>query len=410
MKISDKIRTLKIDDIKPYKNNAKEHTSEQIDKIAASITRSSYLQPIVCDQDNVCVIGHGRLEALKKIGTKEVEVVCIDYLSEKEIKALRILDNKLNESSWIDDKLNVEIGELADLGLSEIEIESLTGVNIDDFDLNSEREDIEDDIPEVENVVIKTGDLIELGEHRVLCGDSTKIEDVEKLMNGQKADMCFTSPPYNANMCLKDGDIFNDTKAVKSYRKNNDNKNSNEYLIFVSKVLDNCFLYTKGFIFWNVNYNANSRNEYIKQIINKIDFLIEQVCWRKTSSVPFKGGLMREWEPIFIFTTDIKNKILLKDRVESNFWQINNSNIQLKVHKACFPVELVIRGLNIASVKGNICADFFLGSGSTLIACQKTNRKCYGMEINEYYCQVIIQRYCDYTQTDNIKINGKEYK
>jgi len=262
----------------------------------------------------------------------------------------------------------------------------------------------EDDVPEVAEIPIsKQGDIWLLGEHRLMCGDSTKGEDVGLLMNGEKADMFVTSPPYNANTKSGQGDIFNRKKSVKLYSDGySDNLNSSDYVDFSKSVLNNCFLYTDGFIFWNVSYNANSRFEYIEQIQKHLQFLIEQICWKKSSTIPFKGSLMRDWEPIYVFSTN--GNMLGLDSVNSNYWEVNNTNSQQDNHKACFPIELPFKAINLKK-QFKLILEPFLGSGSTLIAAEKLNRKCYGMELDEKYCDVIIERWEQFTGQKAIK-NG----
>lgn len=171
---------LAISKIKPYSKNAKKHTQKQIKQVAESIKRFGFVQPIVIDKNNEVVIGHCRLEAAKLLGMTEVPIISVENLTEEEVKALRLADNKLNESDW---DISLAIEELK--GLSE-EMVELTGF---DKDLLIEPDEKDDLIPENVPARSKLGDLYELGSHRVLCGDSTKIEDVERLMNGKKADM-----------------------------------------------------------------------------------------------------------------------------------------------------------------------------------------------------------------------------
>jgi DNA modification methylase len=215
-------------------------------------------------------------------------------------------------------------------------------------------------------------------------------------MDGKKADVVFTSPPYNANTKAGDGDIFTSKKSKKLYDEGySDNLESSEYVDFASSVLENCFLVTNGFIFWNVSYNANSRFEYIQQIYGRLSFLIEQICWKKSSTIPFKGSLMRDWEPIYLFSTN-KERLGLED-VVSNHWAISNTNSQTENHKACFPVELPEKGINLIKGKTGIVFEPFGGSGSTMIACEKLGRTNFSMELDPKYCDVIVKRWEDFT-------------
>ena len=313
-------------------------------------------------------------------------------------------------ADWDNELLTIELSDLQDMGYDL----SLTGFNEDEIKelqpiLNEGLTD-EDAVPNVpDEPVTKLGDVWILGNHRLMCGDSTSIDAVEKLMAGQKADMVFTSPPYNANTKAGDGDIFKSKKSKKLYAEGySDNLPSSEYINFTSSILEVCFANTDGFIFWNVSYNAKSKNEYIKQIVNRLDYLIEQVCWKKTSTIPFKGCLMRDWEPIYIFSTNKQG--LNTKTVTSNFWQISNTGSQQENHKACFPVALPEKGISLVNVNSGIILEPFCGSGTTMIAAEKHNRKCYGMELDPKYCDVIIKRWQDFTgKIATLEATGEEY-
>jgi len=384
--------------LSPYPKNAKKHPKKQIEQVAASIKEFGMNQPIVVDKKGVIIVGHGRYAALQHLGleVKDEWVKVVD-LTEKQAKAYRLADNKLNESDWEMDLVIEELKELDDLA-------EITGF---DMDLLIEPDEKDDEVPDVpEEPQSKLGDLYQLGEHRVLCGDSTKIDDVERLMDSKKADMVFTSPPYNANTKAGEGDIFNGKKSKKLYAEGySDNLQADDYVKFTQDVLTLCFAFTEGFIFWNVSYNKNSRYQYIQQITPWLEYLREQICWKKSSTIPFKGSLMRDWEPIYLFSTMKANLGL--DKVTSNFWEVSNTGSQAENHKACYPVALVEKGISI--IEGaKILLDPFLGSGSTLIAAEKTGRICYGMELDPKYVDVIVQRYVDYTGNTKVIKNGEE--
>ena len=185
------IISVKIENIKPYSKNAKKHHQKQIDLIAKSIKEFGFNQPLVLDRDNNIIVGHGRLEGAKKAGIKEVPVLYKESLTPEQAKAYRLADNKLNESDW---DMDLVIEELKGLDDNMVE---LTGF---DTDLLIEPEEKDDEVPEVpEEPKSKLGDIYQLGKHRIMCGDSTKIEDVEKLMDGKKADLVVTDPPYNVD-------------------------------------------------------------------------------------------------------------------------------------------------------------------------------------------------------------------
>ena len=241
-----------------------------------------------------------------------------------------------------------------------------------------------------------------------MCGDSTSIDAVEKLMDGRKASICFTSPPYNGDTKSKHGDYYATTKTQKFYGDDGfqDSMKSGEYVEFASTVLGNCFSAVDGYIFWNVSYNANSRFEYIKQIESFLPNLIEQICWKKTSNFPLKGSMMRQWEPVYVFSTH-KRPLGLKD-VTGNHWEISNTDAQHKDHKACFPVALVEKAISMFSGMANSVFDPFGGSGTSMIASEKQNCSAFLMELDPKYCDVIIKRWQDFTG-EQATLEGTEH-
>ena len=356
------------------------------------------LRPIVVDANMVVLGGNMRLKACIAAGLKEVPIIVADQLTDAQKGEFIIKDNVgFGEWDW-------------DLLANEWDVEALTDWGLElPFDNTPVLEAEEDDYeaPSEIKTDIVLGDLIEIGNHRLLCGDSTDSDAVARLMDGQKADMVFTSPPYNANTKAGQGDIFNKKKSVKLYSDGySDNLESSDYVNFASSVLNNCFLFTDGHIFWNVSYNANSRFEYIQQIQNHLQYLIEQICWKKSSTIPFKGSLMRDWEPIYVFSTN--GNMLGLDSVHSNHWEVNNTHSQQDNHKACFPIELPSRAIRLND-SYKVIFEPFTGSGSTMVAAHQLNRKCYGMELDPKYCQVIVDRMHKLDPSLEIKINGKPY-
>ena len=225
--------------------------------------------------------------------------------------------------------------------------------------------------------------------------------------NGEKADITFTSPPYNnGGNAITSGNFNKSLKRQKMYSENgySDDLSSNEYILFCKKVLDNVFDVTNGFVFWNVNYNANSRYEYIKQIENKLEYLIEQVCWKKQLSITnTSGGMTRIWEPIYIFSTN-KEKIKF-NKIINNHWEISNINSSYENHRACFPLKLPEYAITSIDKDIRIVLDVFGGTGTTLIACEQQKKQCYMMELDAHYCDVIIKRWEMLTGQKAYKIN-----
>jgi len=406
------IEQVKLDKLIPYARNSRTHSDAQVAQIAASIKEFGFTNPVLIDETGSIIAGHGRVMAARKLAITDVPSIRLTHLTEAQKKAYVIADNKLAlNAGWDDEMLAVELTDLKDMGFDL----DLTGFSTEEIEAllaptGTEGLTDEDAVPEVpEAPVTVLGDVWLLGKHRVMCGDSTSIDAVEKLMDGQKADMVFTSPPYNADTKAGDGDIFNKKKSKKLYAEGySDNLGSKDYVDFASSVLEVCFANTDGFIFWNVSYNAKSKYEYIQQIIGRIDYLVEQICWKKSSTIPFKGCFMRDWEPVYVFSTN-KQGLNLKT-VTSNFWQVSNTGAQQENHKACFPVELPAKAIGIVNENSGIVLDPFGGSGSTLIACEKTGRINRSMELDPKYCDVIVQRWQEFTgQTATLEETGKPF-
>jgi|11BtaG_2_1085332.scaffolds.fasta_scaffold10011_3 DNA modification methylase len=388
----------KVEDLIPYASNSRTHSEQQIAQIAASIREFGWTNPVLINDENSIIAGHGRLLAARQLKMTEVPCIKLDHLTKSQQKALVIADNQLAlNAGWDVEMLKAEISGLDtdgfDLDLLGFDSDFLDGFLIEETEGLTD-EDAVPDVPEEPET--KLGDVWILGRHRLMCGDSTSIDAVERLMDGQKADMVFTSPPYNADAKAGQGDIFNNKKSLKLYSDGySDNLASDDYVKFAASVLEMCFAFTDGFIFWNVSYNANSRFEYIQHIQGRLPYLVEQICWKKSSTIPFKGSLMRDWEPIYVFSTN-KQPVAVK-QVTSNFWQVSNTNSQAENHKACFPVELPEKGIGIVAKNTGIVFEPFGGSGTTVIACEKTNRDCRMMELDPKYCDVIKKRWEDFT-------------
>ena len=233
MKLIDKVKIIDIDKLYPYTNNPKEHPPEQINKIASSIKNFGFTVPIIIDHQNEIIAGHGRYKAAQKLELDKIPCIIRDDLNEAQVKALRLADNKVTESEWNEELLALE---LEDLDLQDFDLE-LTGFENEeieelfDSELESEEDNfnLEDELDN-DNIVSKSGDIIKLGKHRLMCGDSTSEADVNTLMNGEKADMVFTDPPYNVN--------YGNIKHPKFKQRNieNDNMESQEFEKFCDEL------------------------------------------------------------------------------------------------------------------------------------------------------------------------------
>lgn len=392
----------KTSELVPYANNTRTHSEEQVLQIASSIKEFGFTNPILIDGKNGIIAGHGRVMAAELLHYEEVPTITLTDLTEAQIKAYIIADNKLAlNAGWDEELLKVEIEGLNDLGF-DIDLLGFNTEDLDDLDIDFEGLDVEldedkaDDVPEVEeNPVIQLGDLIELGAHRLLCGDSTNEDDVSKLMDGKNADMVFTDPPYGVS--------YQNNQAKAHDVIKNDDVFLTEWIPLVQK-------YSNGFIFMWTSYQVLSEWLTITKPFGKLS---NMVIWAKGGGGlgDLKGSFSTDYEIALVWNRKAK----LQDKRIGSVWSISKDSAIDYVHPTQKPVELMEKGIFNCSKTKNVVMDLFLGSGSTLIACENLTRKCYGMELDEKYAQVIVQRWCDYTSIDTIKINGKtvswsEYK
>lgn len=360
-----KVVNYNIDKIIFAEYNPRELTKDQHKQLLDSINRFGLVDPLIInthkERTNILVGGHQRLKIAKELGFKDVPCVEVDLTLDKE-KELNVRLNK-NTGQWDYDSLAnyFDAGELLEWGFTEDELQ---------FSEPKEVQGLtdDDDVPEVEESITKQGDLWILGEHRLLCGDATKKEDVERLMEGQKADMVFTDPPYGIGY---------------EYNSHRDEQGS-EYLDFcesfwnVLKSFSDIVIITTG---WKYKPFWYSKNPYD-----------EMVWFDNTKQSGGRAFHLRKSEPIFIF-----GKVNEKYKWDTFEIKANRGDRIREVHTCPKPVELLQELIVPQTKTSNNVLDVFLGSGSTLIACEKTNRKCYGMEIDPHYCDVIVKRWEEYT-------------
>jgi len=402
------MKKVKISEVKLNPNNPRLIKDDKFKKLVQSIKdfpEMLNIRPIVVNQDMIILGGNMRYKACKEAGLKEIPIIVTD-LTEDQQREFLIKDNTSGgEWDW-------------EVLANEWDSEELEAWGLDlPIDFNTEVLEAEEDDFEVPEDSIETdivlGDLFEIGDHRLLCGDSTDSDAVAKLMNGEKADMVFTSPPYNGNTTMYDYVIVDGKKKRKDkplYQNNEtDNKTSQEYIDFLHSVMNICFINTYGYIFWNINYNAKSRFEYIECVYPYRDKLQETIVWKK-NAIPTANGLTRNFEFIFMFKTNEEIKHLNKEYdVIHNVWEVNNSGSQTDTHKACFPIGLPSKAIAL-NESTKLIFEPFTGSGTTMVASHQLKRKCYGMELDPKYCQVIIDRMKKLDPTLEIKRNGIRQK
>lgn len=398
-----KIEMVQINDLKPAEYNPRKHDDELIKKLVNGIKAISEetaknsgaqtgdeieiicAEPIIINADNTVISGHQRLKALTQLGAETAPCVRINVDKDRE-KAFNIAFNKIS-GSWEDDMLKELLTDLSGIGLDELtgfDAEEIEGLLDTPFSGKTD----EDAVPEpLKEATAKRGEIYQLGEHRVMCGDSTDPNDVEKLMDGKKADMVFTDPPYNIDY----GVSKNPRHKIRSIE--NDSMSTDEWSIFCHKLYDIFKIYNTGDIYmWGASGPEGMRMRL---------WLTEMGChwsativWKKQQLVLSPAKYQRMYEPCFYGWFDKSS--FVADRKQVEVWEINRP-LNSKLHPTMKPVELCEKGIINSSNKENMVMDLFLGSGSTLIACEKTGRKCYGMEIDPIYVDVIIKRWEDFT-------------
>ena len=375
-----RIEYMATDRLIPYVNNPRKN-DKAVDVVAGSIQEFGFKNPIIVDKDNVIVAGHTRLLAARKLELEEVPVIRAEDLTEQQIKAFRLADNKTAEfAEWDMELLALELEGLDDIftGFNEVEIADILGLDNeaqeDDFDVDAEAEKIIE--PET-----KPGDVWLLGRHRLMCGDATKKEDVERLMDGKKADMVFTDPPYGIEVVggTKPFGTVGGTNKVKVNRYSpiigDDTVSTAKdfYLLAVELGVEN-------FVIWGGNYFT--------------EFLPPRKCW----IVWDKKG--REWDDNFSDFEMAWTSYEKPAKIFTHVWMgmVQGGKREKRVHPTQKPAELVGKIFNYLLTENDmVILDGFGGSGSTLIACEQLNRTCYMMELDPIYGDVIIKRWENFT-------------
>ena len=400
-----KIEYVNIDDLKTYENNAKLHPADQVEQIKKSIQQFGMNDPIAVWKDNVIIEGHGRLIACKELGFTELPVVRLDNLTDEQRRAYTLAHNKLTMNSGFDfDVLADELDSITDIDMSDF------GFDLDfDFD-DYEQEVIEDEIPDQPTEsMTKSGDIWILGNHRLICGDATDDNTISKLMNGEIADITFTSPPYNADhldvaLSEERGGGYN--KATqKKYLADDDNRTDAEYFEFLCNNLDLMLKYSTE-VFYNIGVGAGSKIA-ITQILNHYSEQFKDlIYWCKDNPMPVIV------ESVISSATELI--ICLGENGSRSFKYFNDrlfhgvikghsaalTNEYADIHKATFPVYLPSEIIKRFTPVGGKVIDCFGGTGTTLIACEQLNRKCYMSELDPRYNDVIVERYIKFKESN----------
>jgi len=381
----------------PYARNSRTHSDEQVAQVAASIKEFGWTNPILIDEEGSIIAGHGRLQAAQRLGESNVPTITLTGLTDAQKRAYVIADNKLAlNAGWDNEMLAVEISELIDEGFNL----DLTGFGADEIDsllANGNKIDeglIEDDeVPELqEDTVSKLGDVWMLGRHRLVCGDSCSSEVIDKLMEGDRADMVFTDPPWNVNY---GANLANG--KYKGRKILNDHMATDDWQQFCDDIANSLFICTKA---GAPIYVVMSAQEWpvIDGSLRRAGFhWSSSIIWAKDTLVISRKDYHTQYEPIWYgWNADAARLVELKDRKQSDVWQMERPK-RSDLHPTTKPIELVERAINNSAKDGGIVLDLFGGSGSTLIASEKTGRACRMVELDPKYADVIVRRWQEYT-------------
>lgn len=389
-------KNIKLSKLIPYERNNKKHWLN-VNEIVKSIKANTYITPIVVDENNIILAGHWRKLALEKMWDTDADVLVVTGLTETQKRDFRIRDNKLTELSERDfDNLKFE--------LEELDIPELSDLFKEVEELEEEVEAKEDDyeIPETITTDIVLWDLFEIGEHRLLCGDSTDSDQVAKLMNGQKADISFTSPPYNAGTNVRG----------KFYENDNDDKTNDDYVKFLYDFTINT-LNNSTYSFVNLQILESNKHALIDYQYQLKDQLKDILIWNKKQYPPHinKGTFGCKWEYVFAFCYESKSRSFPASWQGKfpNVIETENAsgNDFAQIHKATFPIAFSAWILEKMDFAQSVI-DLFCGTGTTMVASHQLKRKCYGMELDPKYCQVIIDRMIRLDPELTIKKNWAE--
>ena len=385
-KTTTKMNLVDIDKLIPYINNTKIHSDEQIKKLRASLREFGFVNPVLIDKDFNILAGHGRVIAAKQEGLKEVPCVLVDYLTEAQKKAYIIADNRIAEdATWDEELLKVEL-EALDAEAFDL---SLTGFDEDELnDLFKEEKVVEDDDYDLTAALekasfVEKGDRWIVGRHVLYCGDATNPNDVDKLMDGKRANLVLTDPPYGVSF-----------KSSSGLTIQNDSMKNEEFYNFLlsafKNMVDHCEPGAAAYCF-----HADTEGLNFRTAFNDAGFHLAGCCiWVKDSLVLGRSDYQWQHEPVLYGFLKNGKHSWYSDRKQTTIWNFKKPK-RNENHPTSKPLDLLSYPLQNSSQENAVVIDTFGGSGSTLMACELTNRICYTMELDEKYASVILRRYVD---------------
>ena len=397
-KTTTEMQLVPLSKLVPYVNNARTHSPEQLAKLRSSLREFGFINPVIIDRDFNVIAGHGRIAAAKEEGITEVPCVFVDYLTEAQKKAYILADNRMAlDAGWDEELLRIEIESLqgADFDVS------LTGFGADEiadlFDGDGEK-DVKDDDFDLSAALekaafVERGDIWTVGRHRLLCGDATSAEDVAALMDGKKANLIVTDPPYNVAF-----------KSGSGLSIQNDSMENGEFYTFLYNSFQNMAEHLEkggaAYVFHADTEGLNFRKAFVDA-----GFHLAGVCiWVKNSLVLGRSDYQWQHEPVLYGFLKNGKHPWYSDRKQTTIWNYDKPK-RNKNHPTSKPLDLLSYPISNSSQENAIVLDTFGGSGSTMMACEQTNRICHMMELDEKYASVILRRYVEDTgDSENVYV------
>ena len=393
-----KMQLVSVDKLVPYVNNARTHSKEQILKLRSSLREFGFVNPVIIDQDYNVIAGHGRLLAAKEEGITEVPCVLADHLTEAQKKAYILADNRFaQDAGWDEELLRLEIESLQDMAF-DVSLTGFEDQEIADLFADTSDSDVKDDEYDLAAALekaafVQRGDIWQVGKHRLMCGDATDAADVTFLMNGKRANLIVTDPPYGVSFKSSDGLTIQ-----------NDSIQGDDFYQFLYKAFknmaDNLERGGAAYVFHADTEGLNFRKAFIDA-----GFHLAGVCiWVKNSLVLGRSDYQWQHEPVLYGFLKNGKHPWYSDRKQTTIWNYDKPK-RNKNHPTSKPLDLLGYPIQNSSQENSIILDTFGGSGSTMMACQQTGRTCYMMELDEKYASVILRRYAeDFGDAENVYV------
>lgn len=404
MKRTEELKLIPIDELIPYANNARTHSKEQINKIRSSLREFGFVNPVLIDKNKNIIAGHGRITAAKEEGIKEVPCVLVEHLTEAQKKAYIIADNKLAlDAGWDNELLAVELENLKDLDF-DVELTGFGAAEIEDLFSNIHDKEVSDDDFDVdaaleEESISKQGDIWLLGKHRLICGDSTKAETYERLMDGKKANLCVTDPPYGVSYDGSQGTIKNDNLQDEEFYK----FLLDAFTNMESVMADDASIYV---------FHADTKGYIFRKAFQDAGFYLSGVCqWVKQSLVLGRSPYQWKHEPcLFGWKKKGKHK-WYAGRAETTVWEFDKPS-RNNLHSTMKPIPLIAYTIKNSTSSNAIVLDPFSGSASTIMACEQLDRIGYAIELEEKFVDVGVKRYIESFGDEEVFLirDGKKLK